>query len=108
ERRGAREVRDRDGAAALPGVPRHRPAVRLRGRDRAPLLPGQLGGRAAAHLRGRGLVRADAHRRLGVGHVPPGALREVGAGADLQGRQRREAREARPRAAGWASSVPGV
>ena len=24
ERRGSREVRDRDGAAALPGVPRHR------------------------------------------------------------------------------------
>ncbi len=38
----------------------------------------------------------------------PGPLREVGARADVQGRQRREAREARPRDAGWSASVRGV
>ena len=46
ERRGSREVRDRDGAHALQGVPGHRLPVLLRGGDRAPLLPGQLRGRA--------------------------------------------------------------
>ena len=35
------EVRGRDGAAALPGVPRRRRAVRVGRRDRAPLLPRQ-------------------------------------------------------------------
>ena len=39
-------------------------------------------------------------RRLGVGHVPAGAVREERAGADVQGRQRRGAGQARPRAAG--------
>ena len=42
EHRGSREVRDRDGAAALSRVPGHRPPVHLRRGDRAAVLPGQL------------------------------------------------------------------
>ena len=33
-------------------------------------------------------------RRLGVGHVPPGAVRQERQGADVQGRQRRGAQPA--------------
>ena len=39
-------------------------------------------------------------RRLGVGHVPAGAVRQAGAGGHLQGRQHRRGREARAAAAG--------
>src|SRR6478609_1972467 len=45
ERRGSREVRDRNGAHALQGVPGHRFPVLLRRGDGAPLLPGQFGRR---------------------------------------------------------------
>ncbi|CAA9216320.1 MAG: Protein often found in Actinomycetes clustered with signal peptidase and/or RNaseHII, partial [uncultured Actinomycetospora sp.] len=96
ERGGSREVRDRHGALALPRVPRHRRAVLLRGGDRAPLLPGQLGGREGPERRRRGLLRGHHVRRLGVGHVPAGAVRQERAGGDVQGRQRRGARQARP------------
>ena len=47
-----------------------------------------------ASRRRRGLLRADDARRLGVGHVPPGPVREERAGRDVQGRQHRGARQA--------------
>ena len=53
----------------------------------------------SAHLRRRGLLRGRDARRLGVGHVPAGAVREERPGDDVQGRQRRGAGEARHRAA---------
>src|SRR6185312_7538974 len=100
ERRGSREVRDRDGAHPLQGVPGHRVPVLLRGGDRAPLLPGELRGRGRAQRGRRDLLRGPDVRRLGVGHVPPGSLREERPGADVQGRERRGARQAGPAAAG--------
>src|SRR3954453_22627566 len=86
ERGGSREVRNRDGAAALSGVPRHRPPVLLRGGDRAAVLPRELGGPAGAQRRRRGLLRGDDVGCVGVGHVPPGALRQERPGGDVQGR----------------------
>ena len=41
------------------------------------------------NCRGRGLLRTAPRRRLGVGHVPAGPLRQAGAGDHLQGRQHR-------------------
>ena len=41
----------------------------------------------------------DDGRRLGLGHVPPGPVRQERAGADVQGRERRGAGQERPRAA---------
>src|SRR5680860_1434161 len=84
-------IRDRDGASALPRVPRRRRAVLPRGGDRAALLPGQLRRRPAAVGGRRGLLRADARRRLGLGRVPVGAFRQERQGRHLQGRQRRGA-----------------
>ena len=70
--------------------------VLLRRGDRAPVLPHQLRRRAGAHQRRRrGVLRGAHDRRLGVGHVPPGPVREERARAHLQGRQRRGARQAR-------------
>ena len=54
---------------------------------------------AAQHRQRRGLVRGDDGRRLGVGHVPAGAVRQERARADVQGRQRRGACAQRARAA---------
>ena len=48
--------------------------------------------------RRRGLLRGDHAGRLGVGHVPPGPVREERPGCHLQGRQHRGARQERPRA----------
>ena len=79
EYRGSRELRDRHGAAALSRVQGHRVAVQLCRRDRAPLLPDQRGRPPAAQRRRRDLLRADDARRVGVGHVPSGAVREDGA-----------------------------
>ena len=45
-------------------------------------------------------------RRVGVGHVPPGAVREERQGAHLQGRQRRGAQPGRDRAAEPALTRP--
>ncbi|CAA9443388.1 MAG: Protein often found in Actinomycetes clustered with signal peptidase and/or RNaseHII, partial [uncultured Pseudonocardia sp.] len=100
ECRGPREVRVRDGADALQGVPRHRRPVHLRGGDRAALLPGQLRGRRGPQRRRRDLLRGPHVRCVGVGPLPAGAVREERARADVQGRQRRGARQARPAPAG--------
>src|SRR5947199_4026242 len=109
ERGGSREVRDRDGAAALPGVPRHRAPVLLRGGDRAPVLPGQPGRPARTQLRRRGLLRGGDAGRMGLGPVPAGPLRQERPGDDFQGRQcrgrseeRRVGKECRSR---WATYV---
>ena len=54
----------------------------------------------------------ELQRRLGVGHVPPGALRRQRPGRDVQGRQHRGARQGRltwPTAAdrsGWPARTP--
>ena len=48
-------------------------------------------------------------RRLGVGHVPPGPVRQERAGADVQGRQRRGAQPAGDRASREVTgAVPGT
>ena len=46
----------------------------------------------AKHRERRSLLRARAAGRVGLGHVPPGALRRQRAGRDVQGRQHRGAR----------------
>src|SRR5680860_288678 len=95
ERGGSREVRDRDGAPPLSRVSRRGGDLQVRRGDGPAFLPVQPGGREGAH-RGRGRVlRGDDDRRLGVGHVPPGAVREEREGADVQGRQRRGAQPRR-------------
>jgi hypothetical protein len=47
-------------------------------------------------------ARSDAARRVGVGHVPLGPLRAVGAGPDLPRREHREAAQRGPAALGMA------
>ncbi len=91
ERGGSREVRDRDGADALPGVPRRRRHLQVRRGDRPALLPVQPGRREGPHRGRRRVLRGLDDRRLGLGHVPPRPVRQERQGADLQGRQRRGA-----------------
>src|SRR6478752_5588032 len=71
-----------------------------RGGDRTTLLPGEPGGPPGPVGRRRGVLRAAARRRVGVGRLPLGAVREVRARRDVQGRQRRGAREGRAPALG--------
>ena len=75
--------------------------LQVRRGDRPPLLPVQPGRREGAHRGRRRVLRGVDDRRVGVGHVPPGAVRQERQGADLQGRQRRGAqrrrRSTRPR-----------
>src|SRR3954452_1238111 len=97
ECRGPREVRDRDGARALSGVPRRRPSVLLRRRDRAPVLPDQRRAGERACRGWRDLLRGRHDRRLGLGHVPPRAVRQERPRADVQGRQRGGDRQGRSR-----------
>ena len=96
---GSREVRDRDGAAALPRVPRRRRPLLPRGRDRARFY---LANSVDVKVRADGgevYFDVTMQRRLGLGHLPSGALRQERARRDLQGRQRRGAGQVRPRAA---------
>ena len=69
--------------------------LQVRRGDRPPLLPVQPGRREGAHRGRRRVLRGLDDRRLGVGHVPPGPVRQERQGADLQGRQRRGAQPRR-------------
>src|ERR1700722_4522761 len=94
---GSREVRDRDGAPALPRVPGRGRAVQPCRRDRAPLLPDQPGGAERPHGRQRrGVLRGHDAGCLGVGHVPACAFREECTSCYIQGRERRGTGEERP------------
>ena len=76
ERRGSREVRDRDGAAALSRVPRHRrPFSYVVETERRFYLTNSVDLQVAQRRR-RGLLRGPDVRRLGLGHVPAGPVRE--------------------------------
>ena len=73
----------------------------LRRRDRAPVLPHQPRRPAGAQHRGRrGLLRGDDGRRLGLGHVPPGAVRQERARVTFKDVNVEELAQERSRAAG--------
>ena len=65
--------------------------VPLRRRDRAAVLPRQRGARWSPRARAAAPGSSSSSATLGVGHVPPGPFRVVGAGRDVQGRERRGA-----------------